>query len=306
MPHAPNQHRHVAAAAMLALAAGGAMMPAMAAVSDTDARLALLKPADQEIARSVNAFISRMEEKYFARMERMNGSTAIEILQRETDDTDYLVRVTRGEVVAKAGSMLAIGKKQQPGRSGGELLWSRFYSIDVHARTPLVGMLHATVVTQFYDNGSSFAGGWLGIMNGTRNAGDMAAIRALVDGHFARYGRDPTVYRKLMVKGTDETIAEFRRQPDEAGVSFYGPPVFPGDTARSFQFVSELFDSFVGGYLDLIERRAREPFTSADVAAKEAMEKRWLVDQLFSDPFASKLVPFEVWSLSNVPPSIRF
>jgi hypothetical protein len=36
------------------------------------------------------------------------------------------------------------------------------------------------------------------------------------------------------------------------------------------------------------------------------MRKRWLVDQLFSDPFASELVPFEVWSLANVPPTINF
>jgi hypothetical protein len=82
--------------------------------------------------------------------------------------------------------------------------------------------------------------------------------------------------------------------------------VFPGDTAKSLQFVSALFDAFTGAYLDLVEKRAKESFTPADVVAKEAMEKRWLVDQLFSDPFAKELVPFEVWSFANVPPLIRF
>ncbi|MBM4196058.1 MAG: hypothetical protein FJ197_03020 [Gammaproteobacteria bacterium] len=274
---------------------------------DRDDRLLRLAPADQAIARDMTAFISRMEEKYFARVERMNGAISNEFLTRVTDDTDYVVRVTRGDKVAKAGSMIALGKLQQPGRpSPGPLVWSRFYSLDVHAKTPLVGMLHATVVTQFYEGGQSFAGGWLGIMNGTRSAEDMAAISAVVDAHFTRYGASPKLYRRLMVKGTEDTMPEFRRRPDEAGVSFYGPPVFPGDTAKSYRFVSELFDQFVGAYLDLIDKRAKDPFATADVTAKTVMEKRWLVDQLYSDPFASKLVPFDVWSLANVPPAIQF
>ncbi len=302
MRHARRRTSLLPALALLV----GAPGMSTAAEAVVDERLAMLAPADQVIARDMTAFISRMEEKYFGRVERMNGAISNEFLARNTDDTDYIVRVTRGEKVAKAGSMIAIGKKQQEGRPGGELVWSRFYSLDIHAKTPLVGMLHATVVTQFYKSGQSFAGGWLGIMNGTRNAEDMAAIKAMVDAHFARYGRDPKVYRYLMVKGTDETISDFRRRPDDAGVSFYGPPVFPGDTAQSYQFVSELFDQFVGAYLDLIDKRAKQPVTPADITAKEAMEKRWLIDQLYSDPFASKLVPFEVWSLANVPPTVRF
>lgn len=287
----------------------GAMAMGLAwatAVAAEDERLAKLSPADQAIARDMNAFVSRMEAKYLGRIGRMNGALPVETLERQTGDTDYRVHVTRGDVVAKAGSMLALGKKQQSGRPGGEILWSRFYSLDVHAKTPLVGMLHATVVTQFYTSGESFAGGWIGIMNGTRNAADMAAMKALVDAHFGKYGRDPAIYRSLMTKGTDDVVTEFRRRPDEAGVSFYGPPVFPGDTAKSLQFVAELFDAFAGAYLDLVEKHAGKPFTPGDVAAKEAMEKRWLVDQLFSDPFSSRLVPFEVWSFANVPPAIRF
>ncbi len=300
-----NACRRLVLLPLIALLAGHPAMT-LAADATVDERLLRLAPADQAIARDMTAFISRMEEKYFGRVSRMNGGFAQEVLERQTDDTDYLVRVTRGEPVAKSGSMIAIGKKQQEGRQGGELVWSRFYSIDIHAKTPLVGMLHATVVTQFYTSGQSFAGGWLGIMNGTRNAEDMAAIKSMVDAHFTKYGRDPKVYRYLMVKGTEDTVADFRRRPDDAGVSFYGPPVFPGDTRKSFEFVSELFDQFVGAYLDLIEQRAKQPYTPADLLAKETMEKRWLVDQLYSDPFASKLVPFEIWSLANVPPTIRF
>lgn len=286
------------------LAAGAAS----GASAGGDERLERLAPPDQEIARNLTDFIARMEEKYFSRIGALNGGTAFETLERQTDDTDYRVRVTRGPVVEKAGTMFAVGKKTQPGRfdGAGNLLWSRFYSLDVHPKTPLVGMLHATVVVQFYDSGQSIAGGWLGVMNGTRNEADMAALRSVVDAHFSRYGKDPALYRKLIMKGTADVVQQFRRRPDDSGVSFYGPPVFAGDTAQSARFISELFDQFVGAYLDVIEKRAGERFTAADVAAQDEMRKRWLVDQLFSDPFASKLVPFEVWSLANVPPVIRF
>lgn len=293
-------------AGVLVMAASAMSLAWTAALAADDERLRRLAPADQASARSMTDFIARMEDKYFRRVAELNGGAAYETLEKQTDDTDYLVRVTRGDVVEKAGTMVAVGKKTQPGRIHGVLAWSRFYSIDVHPKTPLVGMLHATVVLQFYEGGQSFAGGWLGVMNGTRNADDMGVLKDLVDAHFARYGRDPAVYRRLIRKGTEDTVSKFRRRPDDSGVSFYGPPVFPGDTAQSFQFVSELFDQFTGAYLGLVAKRASQSFTPADLAAHEAMRKRWLVDQLFSDPFASNLVPFEVWSLANTPPVIRF
>lgn len=272
-----------------------------------DERLLRLAPADQAVARAMTEFIGRMEEKYFGRVAALNGGARFETLERETEDTDYTVRVTRGPVVEKAGTMIAVGKKAQPGgRIPGEIVWSRFYSLDVHPKTPLVGMLHATVVVQFYEGGQSFAGGWLGVMNGTRSAEDMAALKSVTDGHFAKAGKDPMPYRRLIVQGTDDTVQAFRRRPDDSGVSFYGPPVFPGDTAKSYEFVAELFDQFTSAYMNLIEKRAKDEYLPADLAAQAEMRKRWLVDQLFSDPYASKLVPFEVWSLANVPPVIRF
>lgn len=287
-----------------ALAVGGIGACSGAAVADD--RLERLPPADQAVARELTAFIARMEEKYFGRVAALNGGAEFERLERQTDDTDYVVRVTRGPVVEKAGTMIAEGKKAQPGRIPGVLAWSRFYSIDIHPKSPLVGMLHATVVVQFYEGGQSFAGGWLGVMNGTRNAEDMAALKSLTDAHFARHGKDPAVYRRLIVKGTEDTVEAFRRRPDDSGVSFYGPPVFPGDTARTYRFVAELFDEFTGAYMDIVAKRAKDPYTAADTLAQEEMRKRWLIDQLYSDPFASKLVPFEVWWMSNLPPEVKF
>lgn len=281
---------------------------AMAAASAmADERLARLSPDQQALARRMVAFMDEMDQRQFGRVNRLNGvDREPERLQRETADSDYDVVVSRGGVVEKFGRMIAEGKRTQPGRREGELVWSRFYSLDGHARSPLVGMLHATLVLQFYADGSASAVGWLGVMNGTRVAADMQRLGKLVDDHFAAYGRDPAVYHRLMVKGTDETIADFRRRPDPAGVSFYGPPVFPGDAARSYEFVAGLFGKFTDAWLDLAEQHRADAGTPADVAAQEAMRKRWLVDQLFSDPFARELVPFEVWSTANVPPVIRF
>ncbi len=288
----------VVAAATVAAAPGFA--------ADDDARLARLSADDQALAREALAFMARMDEKYFGRVAELNGGAAFEDLRRSTDDTDYEVRVTRGPVVEKAGRMLAVGKKNQPGRGGGEIIWSRFYSLDFHPSTPLVGMLHATIVVQFYEAGTSAAVGWVDVMPGTRVAEDLARLKAITDAHFEKHGRNVTPYRQLMLKGTEDTVSEFRRRPSGSGVSFYGPPVFPGDAARSFRFVSELFDQFTGAYLDQVAQRHGQPVTDEDVLAQQRMRKRWLIDQLFSDPYSSALVPFEVWSFANVPPVIRF
>ena len=290
-----------------ALLWGALTLPATALA---DARLDRLSPEHKSLALRMVGFMDRADQKYFARAQALNGNESAtgpgDTLSLETDDSIYAVRVTRGPVVEKLGRMVSEGKKTQPGRVEGVLKWSRFYSIDVHPKTPLVGMLHATLVLQFYEDGTGFAGGWLGVMNGTRVDEDMQLLTNVVDTHFAGYDKSPALYRKLIVKGTKDTVTAFRRQPDPSGVSFYGPPVFPGDLVRSYELIEGLFEKFTDAYLELIPRRTIATVTAEDLARQEAMRKRWLVDQLFSDPFASKLVPFEVWSLANVPPEVRF
>jgi len=282
----------------------------LAGTALADSRLARLSPEHQTLALRMVGFMDRADQKYFARAQALNGSRETpdpaDSLTRETDDSIYDVRVIRGPVIEKLGRMIAEGKKTQPGRREGVLVWGRFYSIDVHPKTPLVGMLHATLVLQFYEDGTGFAGGWLGVMNGTRVDEDMQVLTKVVDTHFAGYDRSPAIYRRLIIKGTDDTVAAFRRKPDPSGVSFYGPPVFPGDLARSYDLIETLFEKFTDAYLDITGRRAGATVTADDVARQDYMRKSWLVDQLYSDPFASQLVPFEVWSLANVPPTVRF
>ena len=59
-------------------------------------------------------------------------------------------------------------------------------------------------------------------------------------------------------------------------------------------------------YLEILARRAKQSYTAEDETRRDDMRKRWLTDQLFVDPFSSKVVPFEIGSLSNMPPTIRF
>lgn len=273
-----------------------------------DDRLTRLPPEHRVLAERMTAFVERMDSKYFARVATINGGLNEESLIAEHDYSDYDIRVTRGPVIEKAGRMLAFGKKARAGRGpdNGPLVWGRFYSLDIHPKTPLVGMLHATIVLQFFANGETAVGGWLDVMPGTRVEADLESLERLVDEYFAVHEKDPKLYRRLVCKGTEDTIAEFRRRPSCSGVSFYGPPVFHRDPAASWEFIADLFDQFVGEFLEISERRADDPFEAADIAAQDRMRKRWLVDQLFSDPYASKIVPYNVWFLANVPPVIKF
>jgi len=271
-----------------------------------DERLARLPPDQQSLARDYGQFVAAMDDKYFARAKSLNGGAEYETLILDNEYSDYDIRVTRGPVIEKFGRMLAVGNKTSPGRGDRVLTWGRFYSLDAHPKTPLVGMLHATIVLQFFETGPPSTGGWLGVMPGTRVADDLEALKALTDAHFARHDKQPGLYRRLICKGTEDTVARWRRRPACAGVSFYGPPVFPADARQSFEFIAELFDAFVGEYMAQVERRDADDYTVADLQAQDDMRRRWLLDQLFSDPFASKIVPFEAWSLANLPPEVKF
>jgi hypothetical protein len=229
-----------------------------------------------------------------------------ETLHRETEYSIYDVWVTRGPVIEKLGSMLAEAKKQQPDRKGSPLVWSRFYSLDYHAKTPLVGMLHSALVLQFYEDGTGFVGGWLGVMNGTRNEQDMAQFGKVIDDRFAKFGKDPATFHKMIMMAPPGTDASYRRQPDPSGASLYGPQTFPGDVAKSYDLAEGLFEQVNDTYLEILARRAKQSYTAEDEARRDDMRKRWLTDQLFVDPFSSKVVPFEIGSLSNMPPAIRF
>jgi len=157
-----------------------------------------------------------------------------------------------------------------------------------------------------FEDGSIGTGGWLDVMPGTRVKSDMNYLKKVTDEYFEENNADPSLYRRLVCKGTEETIAEFRRKPSCSGVSFYGPPVFRESGEKSYRFIKGMYSEFVDAYFETIQKRMNDPYTEEDLLAQEKMRKSWLIDQLFSDPFASKIVPFEVWATANVAPTVKF
>ena len=278
-------------------------------------RLDALTPDNRIIAEDLITFMQTSDDKYFAWVNKINEQNLPEhdgqtISDKNFDWTteysDYNIRVVRGPVVEKTGRMLSEGKMTSPGRGDKKLVWGRFYSIDIHPKTPLVGMLHATLVLQFFEDNSIGTGGWLDMMPGTRIPEDLEFLKQTTDNYFAKHNADNALYRELVCKGTEDTIEYWRRRPSCSGVSFYGPPVFRDSGERSYMFIKGMFTEFVDAYMQLVEKRMDDSFSEEDVLAQETMRHRWLIDQLFSDPFASKIVPFEVWSAANVPPTIKF
>ena len=283
--------------------------------SNQTERLDALTSDNRIIAEDLITFMQTSDDKYFAWVNKINQQNLPEndgprISDKNFDWTteysDYNIRVVRGPVVEKTGRMLSEGKMTSPGRGDKDLVWGRFYSIDIHPKTPLVGMLHATLVLQFFEDNSIATGGWLDMMPGTKIPEDLEFLKQTTDDYFAENNADTALYRRLVCKGTEDTIEYWRRRPSCSGVSFYGPPVFRDSGEKSYMFIKGMFTEFVDAYMQLVEKRMDDSFSEEDVLAQETMRHRWLIDQLFSDPYASKIVPFEVWSAANVPPTIKF
>ena len=283
--------------------------------TDQAERLDALTPDNRIIAEDLITFMQTSDDKYFAWVNKINKQTSPELGDQPINDenfdwvteySDYNIRVVRGPVIEKTGRMLSEGKMTSPGRGDKKLVWGRFYSIDIHPKTPLVGMLHATIVLQFFEDNSIGTGGWLDMMPGTRIPEDLEFLKQTTDDYFNKHNANTALYRRLVCKGTEDTIEYWRRKPSCSGVSFYGPPVFRDSDEKSYMFIKGMFTEFVDAYLQLVEKRMNDSFSKEDILAQEVMRKRWLMDQLFSDPFASKIVPFEVWSAANVPPTIKF
>jgi len=270
-----------------------------------DRRFNKLPEEQKALASRMKDFMQAMDDRYFEQAKEINnGALALEDKDFTTDTSDYNVLVGRGTDVEKIGRMWSYVKEDA--REDEELSWGRFYSIDVHPKTPLVGMLHATMVMQLYPDGRSFVGGWLGVLPGTRVDEDLADLKVTMDDIFAEFELDVDFYRDLICVGDPREIRrEFRRRPACVGASFYARPPFK-DVNKNFDLVSKAFVNFTDMYMETIERRKDQAFTETDIAAQDEMRKRWLIDQLYSDPFASAIVPFEVWSYANVPPVIKF
>jgi len=253
-------------------------------------------------------FFARMEEMYFGRIDKMNGGSEIEIRTANTEYAEHNAKAARGPVIEKGGRAFNITLK--PTRDfQRQALWSRFYSVDMHAKSPLVGMIHNAFVIQFYPDGSSTVGGFVDLLPGATPEEDLQFMKEAVDAVYEKYGVDPTPYRELSCKGDDEAAAatdrRYRRKVACIGGSFYLQPML-GVTEENFSFVTEVYAALLDSYLTKAEERADDPYTEEDVAVQEAMRLNWFEDRFFSDPFTTEVVPYEIWSLHSLPPEVKF
>jgi coproporphyrinogen III oxidase len=185
-------------------------------------------------------------------------------------------------------------------------LFSRYMEIDVHPATPHVGMLHATVYFTYLKNGVSVLAGYMDYVPAVVHEEDNQRLRAAVEQVFAKHNVDIGPYRKELCES--RFGAEHHRDALKAacvGVSLYAPPMMQ-ITNENLDVVTEAFQAISDTYFRILAERKGERVTEADRQAQDAMRKRWLEDQLFADTFSRKVVPYEVWSLANLPPSVRF
>ena len=305
-----NRISAIGAAMIIALLL--AITPASTALAEDDelftSDFAGLNAEQKALAERALEFLSRMNDMYFGRIDRMNGGSEKESRARSTEYADYNAKAARGSVIQKGGRLYSITKK--PTRSFQKpTVWSRFFSVNMHAKSPLAGMPHNAFVIQFYEDGGSSIGGFLDVLPGATPEEDLLYIKEAMDAVYARHGVDPEPYRALSCKGDDEaaaaTVSTYRRKVACIGGSFYLQPMLTV-TEENFAFMTDAYETFLDSYLTMVEKRAGEPYTDEDLTAQDAMRLNWFEDRFFSDPFTRDVVPYEIWSLHSLPPEVKF
>jgi coproporphyrinogen III oxidase len=268
-----------------------------------DDEFAGLNSEQRSFAERTITFLEEMETLYFGTVAELNGIEEVESVDFPTEYAWHNVTVARGPVVEKAGRMRVVTKKPKA-EFQDPTIWSRFFSVDLHPRSPLVGMIHAAFVIQYKQDGTDHVAGWIDILPGATPDEDRAYLKQVMDTVFEKYDIDPAPFRKMSIKGSPgEGIR--RREPAGAGGSFYGRDLFPV-TEQYFDFMTEAYREFLTAYLSLIEKHQDDEYTTEDLAKQDYMRRNWLEDRFFSDPYTGNVVPYEVWALSTLPPLVKF
>ena len=257
--------------------------------------------ADQAaLADEMLRFIDEMEEKHYALVEKLNGNRDYETKSFNDENSDYEIRVSRGDVIEKTGFTISVTKLGVKPYTQ-DAIWSRVITINMHPKSPLVGYLHAFVSFQYNTDGTSSIGGWMDVIPAVRIEEDLAYVRAKVDEVFQKYDVDPSGYRKAICSGHRKDLLD----PGCAAVSFYAPP-FLSLTPETLGLVNETFAALFDAYAVVLEKRADEPWSEGDLAEQEAFRRRWLEDQMIHDPYAQHVIPHKVRSFANYPPTIKY
>ena len=208
-----------------ALIIGLGIFPGMSQLQAADS-LGALSKEQLSFANRFSIFLERIDTLYFNRIGKLNGDLEFETKTMSTKYADYDIKVARGTVIEKGGRTLNITKK--PTRSfQRENLWSRYYLLDVHPKSPLVGMLHAAIVIQFFPDDTATIAGFLDVLQTAHQEKDLVYIKQAMDQVYEKYGVDPTPHRRLSGEGHDEddpmsTDNRFRRKTTRIAKSTLG------------------------------------------------------------------------------------
>ena len=258
-----------------------------------------LSPEQAELANRMLAFVDGIEAKHFEAMERLNGQINIEQREFSIEDADYDIKIVRGEVIEKGA--LTISVTTNGVRPYTEpAIWSRVIQVNIHPRSPLAGYLHAFVAFSYDADGSSSIGGWMDFVSGADIEEDVAIIKQSVDRVLEKHNVDATPYRKAACTGQRRQL-----QNSCAGVSFYAPP-FMEINEQNFAVVTETFAALYDAFITVVEKRMNDEYDAKDLLAQEAMRRRWIIDQMVTDPYAQNVIPYEVRSFQNFPPSVKY
>jgi len=299
-----NQLRH----SMQVLGLCIAVMFAGPAFAEPNDGVEGLNEAQQSFAGRFLQFQDDIDEKLFGRAAEINGGNSSDIKDTIGNEyADYNVRVARGDVVEKIGRMISRIYKpksdiQRPTTFG------RYYGLDVHAKSPLMGHVHSAIVMQYYPDGTGALGGTLNVLKGAAQEEDLAYVKNALDAVFEKHGRDPTPYRNRVCNLAKEDAVQpkYHRRLACVGASFFGFPMMEVNE-ENFLFMTEAYSTFVSSYLDTLEARKDAPYTDEDVAKQEAMRLNWTEDQFFGDPYSSGgIAPYEVWGHAFLPPLVKF
>jgi coproporphyrinogen III oxidase len=266
-----------------------------------DTHPAELTPEQSLLSKEMSIFADIMEQKVFEAASKLNSTQSTQTKYFEYEAADYIVNVLRGDVVEKCGFMRTVVKKEMPPLMP-EPLVSRYIQIDIYPRTPLVGMLHIAMNFSYNKDGSNMVGGIMDITPGTIIDEDLAFVKNHMDTLFTKHKLNIVPFREPLFKENHKE----KLKASCIGVSFYKMPFLELDE-KNFILVKESVETMFDAYLQVLIKRKDQQFIDSDVEAMFDMRRRWLEKQFFWDPFASSgLAPYEVWSLQDLPPEVRF
>jgi len=165
-------------------------------------------------------------------------------------------------------------------------------------------MLHATFSVQIAEDGSGNIGATMDMMQAAQPEEDLQLMRERVSKVFEQHEVTADKYRPHGCGAANKGFWKWHRPGTCTGVSLYGKQ-FLADN-KTFDLVSDLYETVVSTYMEILAKRSAQSYTAEDVAKQDFMRKRWLEDQLFWDVLAKNFVPYEVWSAVNAPPTVKY